>query len=96
MVENIATGELVGLTPAGVFQINMCDLNADHLVHERKQRTEILRQLCRCVPRLTGPNDPRVGLCRLLREELRWMIPVIQASAAATSGSSTPEGPRKR
>lgn len=39
--EDSKTHELVGVTPAGVYQILICDLNAPHLVLERKDRTTL-------------------------------------------------------
>src|ERR1700733_15063366 len=39
--EHPVTHELIGLTRPGRNQIRVCDLNAPHLVKERKQRTEL-------------------------------------------------------
>lgn len=46
--ENLETGELIGTTPAGRWQIEMLDLNAEHLVIKRLDRTKILNELKRC------------------------------------------------
>ena len=43
--EDPRTHELVGATREGRFQIEMCDLNAPHLVRERKDRSDIMRVL---------------------------------------------------
>lgn len=43
--EHIKTGRLVGITEAGAYQIEKCDLNADFLVDARKQRTKIKNAL---------------------------------------------------
>jgi hypothetical protein len=39
--EDPATHMLVGATPAGVYHIEWCDLNADHLVLGRRRRSEL-------------------------------------------------------
>jgi hypothetical protein len=39
--EDPATHELVGTTPAAIYHIETIDLNAPHLIKERKQRAEI-------------------------------------------------------
>lgn len=39
--EDPETHELVGATPAGKYQILHCDLNAPHLVRERKTRAHL-------------------------------------------------------
>lgn len=41
IVEDKETGILVGLTHAGEYHIENCDLNAEHLVNARRYRTEI-------------------------------------------------------
>lgn len=46
--ENLDTGELLGTTPAGRWQIEMLDLNADHLVRKRLDRTRLSKELKRC------------------------------------------------
>jgi hypothetical protein len=38
LLEDSVTHELVGTTPAGRFHIHLCDLNAPHLIEERRLR----------------------------------------------------------
>ena len=42
--EDPDTHEVVGVTPTGRYHVRYCDLNANHLIEERKERTK-LRQL---------------------------------------------------
>jgi hypothetical protein len=46
--ENLDTGELYGTSPSGRWQIEMLDLNADHLVRKRLDRTKLSTELKRC------------------------------------------------
>jgi hypothetical protein len=46
--ENLETGELIGATPAGRWHIEMLDLNADHLIRKRLDRTKLSMELKRC------------------------------------------------
>jgi hypothetical protein len=39
--EDPASYELIGTSPAGKYQISMCDLNAQHLVLKRRVRTAL-------------------------------------------------------
>jgi hypothetical protein len=43
--EDPDTHEVVGVTPAGIYHVRNCDLNAPHLVQERKERAELRRLL---------------------------------------------------
>ena len=43
--ENPITHEVVGVTPAGRYQILICDLNASHLIIERAERAALRRIL---------------------------------------------------
>lgn len=43
--EDPETHELVGETPAGKFQIDICDLNNETFIHERKARSLLLASL---------------------------------------------------
>jgi hypothetical protein len=45
--EDPVTHKLIGLTPPGEIQIIVCDLNAPHLMEERKQRTEMRATIVR-------------------------------------------------
>lgn len=56
LFEDPETHELVGKTPAGRYHITVCDLNATHLVNERRDRAAIRKQLARSFTYETGPN----------------------------------------
>ena len=43
--EDISSGKLVAVSPKGLYQIEKCDLNADHLVKQRLQRTKLRKLL---------------------------------------------------
>jgi hypothetical protein len=43
--EDTATHELVGVSPAGRYHIRCCDLNAPHLVLERRDRAKLRKIL---------------------------------------------------
>ena len=45
MLENPKTHEVFGVTPAGKYHIRVLDLNAPHLVRERRQRAKYYDQL---------------------------------------------------
>lgn len=62
--ENIETGKLVPATPKGAYQINKCMLNADHLVTQRKQRTELLNLLKSTKP-ISLPNDIQMNEAKI-------------------------------
>lgn len=48
IMEDADTGLLVGSTPAGRYHIEMLDLNADHLVQKRQDRTKLLSLQGKC------------------------------------------------
>lgn len=45
ILEDPETHEVVGVTPEGIYHVRNCDLNAPHLIQERKQRTQLLSLL---------------------------------------------------
>jgi hypothetical protein len=77
--ENPETHELVGVTPAGRYHILACNLNADHLITERMERSLLLNLLARTVA-IVRPNTDlrslRVNL-QLLTTIVDRMIPPI-------------------
>lgn len=77
--EDPHTHLLVGVTPAGRFHIRMLDLNAGHLVAERRERAEISQLLANAPFTLrTGRSpDSLTDLVRALREQLEEMIPEL-------------------
>jgi len=87
MVEDQVTGKLIPLTPAGTFQIYMCDLNAPHLMIERQQRTRIIAALHTRSPGSGSAPAEEAAMRQILREELRSMIPKILLRDATSVGS---------
>jgi hypothetical protein len=80
IVEDEKTNHLVGLTPAGRYQIEVCDLNADHFILERKTRTELHKAIDADLYRLrnrTSDLDLLQENLDRLQEILRTMIPVL-------------------
>ena len=77
--ENSETHELVGVTPAGRYHIIACDLNADHLVTERRERS-LLRDLLTRTVVIVRPNTNLGSLranLKLLASIVDRMIPRI-------------------
>ncbi len=76
--EDSVTSKLVGATPPGRTQIRVCDLNAPHLVEERKLRADILAMLAKLTSKARSKN---VGLPSELlakvAEATDFMIPPI-------------------
>lgn len=83
ILENLKTGELVGKTPAGRWHIEMLDLNTEHLVQKRLDRTRLANALKKCA--YVSGADPTNGIYDALTELLpavneailSKMIPVI-------------------
>ena len=75
--ENSDTHRLVGTTPAAVWHIRMCALNADHLVNERARRAVYQDQLKNKAIRVKRAIDEVVELIRNFRTEVETMIPEI-------------------
>jgi hypothetical protein len=88
--EHPKTRRLVGVSPAGRYHIRMCDLNAPHLVTERKLRAELWRHLTarkatiRDLSRLPDLHRLLLTLTALMDQ----MIPMLQElpTGAAPSG----------
>lgn len=75
--EHPITHRLVGVTPAGIFHIIICDLNATHLVRERRDRAEIWDCLQQ-TPITIKPNASfPTQHFNLLKEQVSKMIPPI-------------------
>lgn len=78
--EDPLTYELVGVTPYGKYHIRTCDLNAEHLVCERRERAEIWR-LIRQNGGITARRDSDLELAReaigALRTQAEKMIPEL-------------------
>lgn len=75
--EDPDTHELVGVTPPGKYHVRACDLNAPHLVNERRQRAEALRFLSSPLKiKMTKDWDLPEPAAQL-QEFVREMIPPI-------------------
>lgn len=75
--ENPTTHELIGTTPAAIWHIRICGLNAEHLVEERAKRAKHWKQL-KAVPILFR-GDPQwvADLAKNYRELVETLIPEI-------------------
>lgn len=78
IVENPQTHELVGLTPAAKWHIRVCGLNADHLIQERRRRTEHWHTIKSCPVTVKGDHFHASQLAKSFREEVELMIPEIR------------------
>ena len=78
IVEDLSTGHLIGLTPAGKWQIRVCALNAFHLVKERKRRTDIHRILTQSTPMVLKGDIHKIDdAIKALKEQAQLMIPEL-------------------
>lgn len=82
--EDPNTYELVGVTPAGIYHIRYCDLNAPHLVLERKDRSKLRELLNTCrvtakIPIAALDGNQMLDSSALLRAIVEKMIPPIPA-----------------
>jgi hypothetical protein len=84
--EDPNTHELVGATPAGVYHIEKCDLNAPHFVEERRKRSRYAALLMETAASWSGAGAPWADgdgqskflrLVSALRSEIQIMIPSI-------------------
>jgi hypothetical protein len=71
--------DLIGATPAAIWHVRVCGLNADHLVHERRRRAEHWIQISRTTVSVKGKQEEVGGLIKKYREEVEVMIPEIPA-----------------
>lgn len=79
--EDPNTHLLIGSTVSARFHIEVCDLNAPHLVSERKKRAEYRRKLEASGPIQFAahvPFEKLADLIRAFREEVETMIPPIK------------------
>lgn len=68
--------KLVGVTPAGIYHVLKCGLNAPHLVKERQERWQISQTLNQ--PAMVNGNwDEIQAPLTALKEQLDGMIPLI-------------------
>jgi hypothetical protein len=78
ILEDPETHKLVGITPAGIYHVLKCGLNAEHLVRERAERSHILGIL-NDEPTLNmrGSWQEVYQAVIALREQVNAMIPAI-------------------
>ena len=74
--EDPISHKLVGVTPAGRYQIIVCDLDATHFIEERKDRARI-RKLLESPGTVMGSLNDAKRAIEELRRELDQMIPPI-------------------
>jgi hypothetical protein len=77
--EDPATHALIGTTPAGRYHIRCCDLNAPHLVIERRDRAKLRELLHSChvtsrVPLSVLADENALDIATVLRGILEKMI----------------------
>lgn len=77
--EDPDTNRLVGTTPAAIWHIRICALNADHLVNERAKRTKYAEQLKNKAIRVKRAFNEVGELISSFRTEVATLIPEIAA-----------------
>lgn len=75
--EDPDTHRLVGTTPAAIWHIRICALNADQLVNERSKRAKYVDQLKNKAIRVKRALDEVGELIGSFRAEVETMIPEI-------------------
>lgn len=75
--ETPGTHELVGVTAAARWHIRVCGLNADHLVQERRRRTEHWLTIKGAAIKVRGDHYRASEMITRFREEVELMIPQI-------------------
>lgn len=74
--EDKTTFELLGISAAAVYHITCCDLNADFLVEDRRQRAKVWNLLLAQAVTITKPEALLPEL-KMLLELAEKMIPLI-------------------
>jgi hypothetical protein len=79
--EDPETHRVYGVSPAGRYHVRICDLNAPHFVHERRQRAELNKILTSYLATIRDLAKALelVNLLRLLTDISAKMIPQIPA-----------------
>ncbi len=77
--EDPETHRLIGTTPAAIWHVRVCGLNADHSIYERRRRAEHWTQIARTAVLVKGKQEEVGGLIKKYREEVELMIPEIPA-----------------
>jgi len=76
--ENSVTHLVFGVTGAAKYHVRMLDLNAPHLVDERRDRAE-LRKLLFEDRKIVRESEAALQAFRILRTQLEYLIPPIPA-----------------
>jgi hypothetical protein len=79
LFENPTTHELVGVTKEGRYHIDVCDLNNETFVWERKKRAQYLAIKRSCPAVLTGSFEEVQRMFDLAQEIMDLFIPEIAA-----------------
>lgn len=79
LFEILATGRLVSPTPAGVYQIENCDLNWSHYCRARLNRTEMIAELDQLERQSIAFRDVTegIGTIRRLRQLIEMAVPIV-------------------
>lgn len=86
LFEDPHTHKIKWTTRAGGYHAIHCDLDAPHLVEERRQRAELLHLLHE-TPVLAKQSPPELLAClEKIREQLKLMIPEIPAPPKQATG----------
>jgi len=85
MIEDPQTHMLIGITPAGLYHIRCCDLNAPHLVQERHDRARLREILDDSLVTVRGSDalleeSDMLDISASLRAIVEKMIPPIPAA----------------
>lgn len=88
--EDPETHEVVGVTREGIYHVRNCDLNAPHLVQERKQRAQLWDLIEKTPVRIrntgggtTANAQAAMELAEALRKVASEMIPKIEYLSGA-------------
>ncbi|PZR70528.1 MAG: hypothetical protein DLM73_17615 [Chthoniobacterales bacterium] len=79
--ENPVTHRVFGVTPPGIYHVRMLDLNAPHLVEERRDRSEY-RKLLFEERKIVRESEAAIHAFHVLEDQLNYLIPPIPASPA--------------
>jgi hypothetical protein len=86
--EDPVTHHLVGTTKAAIFHIRVLQLNAQHLVEERKERS-VLEEVLDKTPALVKNQGLAIETVNALRQSKELMIPPIPAPPISAIGATS-------
>jgi HNH endonuclease len=90
LFEDPKTHELIGVTPAGRYHIDILDLNHDTFVWERRKRAVYLKLRGESPVTFLGPLDKLHQLLQMLQEQFELFIPYVAPPPAPTNSPQTP------